>query len=114
MSGNGIHDKKLLDAVRGKAWDSRNGLFLPRTEGDLKNQNWPVCGTCHRDVDAVELKNANSFSVELWASCHGKEDWYTIKFPYRIEGDFNKDEHAMDSVRSAMRAFTPFQVSITL
>lgn len=111
----GIKDKKLINAIQQKAWTTRNhaGLYVPTVEGD-KQTNWPVCGTCHKDVEAVELKNANSFSVELWARCHGKEDWYEVKFPYRIEGDMHKDQGAMDNVRAAMRSFTPFQSSITL
>lgn len=109
------HDKKLMDAIRQKAFNKRNhaGLYLPRTAGDVET-NWPTCGTCRRDVEAVELKNANSTSVELWARCHGKEDWYKILFPYHVSGDFNKDEGAMDQVRMAMRTFTPFVSSITL
>lgn len=110
------HNKKLLDAIQQKAWNRRNhaGLYLPRNEGDVQ-ANWPVCGTCHQDVEAVELKNRNTSGVELWARCHGKEDWYTIKFPYSIpENDASGEKVVNDHVRMAMRAFTPFQSSIAL
>lgn len=110
MSGNGIRDPKLLDAVRQKAWNTHNGIYRPRVAGDHRS-NWPTCGLCGRDVEAVELKNQNSFGVEIWARCHGKEDWYTVKYPFRIEGD---DEKVQDQIRIAMRAFTPFRQSITL
>ncbi len=107
-------NKKLIDAVRQKAWDNRNGIFRPRVAGDIP-ANWPVCGTCGQDVDAVELKNRNTEGVELWAKCHGAEDWYTIKFPYSIpESDASGEKVVNDHIRMAMRAFTPFKVSITL
>ncbi len=106
------HNKKLLDAVRQKAWDQKNGLYVPRVEGDVR-ANWPRCMTCGRDVDAVELKNRNTKGVELWAKCHGAEDWYTVQFPYDIpENDASGEKVVNDHVRIAMRAFTPFQVSI--
>ncbi len=108
------HSKKLLDAVRQKSWDNRNGLYVPRTEGDV-SANWPKCLTCNRDVDAVELKNRNTKGVELWARCHGAEDWYTITFPYSIpENDASGEKVVNDHVRTAMRAFTPFNPSIVL
>ncbi len=111
----GLKDKKLINAIQQKAWNTRNqaGLYMPRTAGDHQT-NWPVCQTCRRDVEAVEMKNANTKGVEIWARCHGKEDWYTVTYPFPIEGDFNKDEGAMDNIRAAMRAFTPFVSSITL
>lgn len=111
-----IRDKKLLDTIQQKAWNTKNqaGLYVPRTEGDVAC-NWPTCGTCRQDVEAVELKNRNTKGVELWARCHGKEDWYTITFPYSIpEDDGSENKDFNDHVRMAMRAFTPFQTSIVL
>lgn len=106
-------DKKLIQAVREHAKDQRSGLYVPRTAGDHRT-NWPVCQTCRRDVEAVELKNRNSKGVELWARCHGKEDWYTIKFPYDIpETDASGDKVVGDHVRMAMRAFKPFDPTIS-
>ena len=90
-----VRDRKLIQEVRRSAWDRREGLYVPRNPNDAKS-NWPVCQTCFRDVEAFELKNWNASGVELWARCHGKEDWYTIKYPYRIaEGDEGPvvDEH---------------------
>ncbi len=105
-------NKKLLDAVRQTAWDRTHGLYVPRTEGDVRT-NWPRCMTCGQDVEAVELKNRNTEGVELWARCHGSEDWYTVKFPYSIpETDASGEKVVNDHVRMAMRAFTPFNPSI--
>lgn len=103
-----MRQKKLIEQVREKAWDNRNGIFIPRVEGDINNSGWPRCQTCRRDVEAVELKNQNSFGVELWARCHGKEDYYKVVYPYRIEDD----DMVADQIRIAMNAFAPFQVSI--
>ena len=109
------HSKKLLDAIRQKSWDNKNGIYAPTVEGDHRT-NWPVCMTCHRDVDAVELKNRNNKGVELWAKCHGAEDWYSIKFPYDIpENDGSSEDKVVnDHVKMAMRAFSPFNPSIAL
>ncbi len=110
----GSHDKKLMESIRQKAWNTSNGLYVPRTEGDHQT-NWPVCMTCGQDVEAVELKNRNTSGVELWAKCHGAEDWYSIKFPYSIpENDASGEKVVNDHVRMAMRAFTPFNPSIAL
>lgn len=106
-----MRQKKLLEQVREKAWDNKNGIIRPRTAGDVNTGGWPICGTCRREVEAVELKNQNTFGVELWARCHGKEDYYKVVYPYRIDGD---EEAVQDNIRVAMRAFAPFQTSIVL
>ncbi len=100
--------KELLKSVQETAWrNTAGGLYVPRVEGDVRNSNWPTCQTCHRDVDSVELKNQNSWSVELWAHCHGKEDYYTIKFPFRLE-EGTGDEMRQANIMAAMRTFSPF------
>lgn len=83
-----------------------NGIYLP--PGMRTSRKWPLCLTCGREVEAVELKNVNSLSVELWARCHGQEDFYTVKFPYRVDGDPMEDEKANWSINAAMRDFCPF------
>ncbi len=92
------HSKKLIDQVKQTAWNNHNGLYVPRTEGDHKTA-WPICMTCNRDVDAVELKNRNTKGVELWAKCHGAEDWYTITFPYDIPDSGGEDKVVNDHRR---------------
>jgi len=108
----GIRDKKLIQEVQRMAHDRRTGLYIPRRLNDVRRA-WPVCQTCRRDVEAFEFKNWNAEGVELWARCHGKEDWYTIKYPYRItegvEGPVI-NEHT----RMAIRAFRPFEPTISL
>ena len=102
-----MRNKKLIEQVREKAWENRGGIFVPRTEGDIRT-NWPVCQTCLRDVEAVEMKNYNSFGVELWARCHGKEDYYKVVYPFRMEDDGQIEYQ----IQVAMRAFRPFDQSI--
>ncbi len=98
--------KYLIRSVQETAWRNKGGLYVPRVEGDIQTSNWPVCQHCHRDVDSVELKNENSWSVELWAHCHGKEDYYTIKFPFRL--DEGGEEMRQTNIKAAMRTFSPF------
>lgn len=102
-------EKQLINQVQETAWRNRNGLYVPRVEGDKKT-SWPVCQTCHRDVEAVELKNQNNWSVELWARCHGKEDYYTIKYPFRLEDGDRPEQEEMKraNINAAMRTFAPF------
>lgn len=102
-----MRDKKFLEQAR----QARivNGIALP--PGMRTSRKWPLCITCGREVEAVELKNWNSKSVELWARCHGAEDYYTVSFPFRIEGDPLEDERANMNVASAMRDFAPFDVN---
>ena len=82
-----------------------NGVYLP--PGFRTSRKWPLCLTCGREVEAVELKNVNSLSVELWARCHGAEDYYVVKFPFRIEGDPMENEKANWAVNAAMRGCWP-------
>lgn len=102
-----MQKKKLIEQVRTSVRDKRTGLYVPRTMGDHRT-NWPVCQTCRRDVEAVELKNRNTKSVELWARCHGKEDFYLVEFPYAIPDKDPVDDH----VRTAMNAAHFFNPSI--
>lgn len=104
-----MRKKELFEQVRAKAWDTRNGLLVPRHDNDIRS-TFPVCQHCHREVEAVELKNENAWSVELWARCHGKEDFYTIKYPFRIEDGAGEvaQEMKQTNIRAAMRAFAPF------
>lgn len=103
-------DQKLITAIRETVKDKRSGLYVPRHLGDVRT-NWPVCQTCRRDVEAVELKNRNTKGVELWARCHGKEDWFKIDFPYAIP-DGSGEDVVNDHVRIAMNAAKFFEPSI--
>lgn len=99
--------EKLITKIRQSADYERNFTGL-RT-----NRKWPLCMTCGREVDAVELKNVNGHSIEIWATHHGKEDFYRIEFPFRIEGDPLEDQHANDLIQHAMNSavmFDPYKV----
>jgi hypothetical protein len=65
--------------------------------------NWPICLTCGREVDAVEMKDVTATSVEIWARHHGAEDFHKVVFPFRIEGDPLADDRANWAIQSAMR-----------
>ncbi len=104
-------NRKLVENIRQTAWENRSGLLVPRVEGDVRT-NFPQCRTCGREVEAVELKNWNRHSVELWARCHGKEDWYKIEFPFDIGGWDDDSKVVQDHIRIAMRTnfFNPRNV----
>ncbi len=97
--------QKLVAAIRKSAANERaaergEGLYLP--EGTRTYRSWPLCNTCGREVEATELKNWNANGVEIWAKCHGAEDWQFIEWPARIDGDPLKDQRANDCIRTAM------------
>lgn len=98
--------EKWIEAVMKSARRER-GLYLP--PGERTRRSWPLCMTCNREVEAVELKNVNSTSCELWARCHGgQEDYYKVIFPFRLEGDPLENEDANFAVASAMKAAVMF------
>lgn len=90
---------RFLDQVQQSAAANR-GLFLP--DGSRTQRNWPLCLTCLKDVEAAEAKDWNQESVEVWARCHGAEDFFRVVFPFRIEGDPMEDERANFALRRAM------------
>lgn len=102
-----MKQKKFIDEVRRASYERRNGIYRPRQMNDIRS-SFPVCQKCRREVEAVEMRNFNRYSVELWARCHGEEDWYRVKFPFDIGGWDPESEVVSDHIRMAMRAFTPF------
>lgn len=102
---------KLSDQIRKKAAQNRReDKNLIKIPGGRTTRNWPLCLTCGREVEAVEIKDVNNHSCQLWARCHGAEDWYTVDFGCRIEGDpfADDDSPANWAVKRAMNDFTPF------
>lgn len=97
--------KDFIGQTRLSASVNRDLVQVP---GQRTQRSWPLCLTCGREVEAVELKDANSFSCTLWARCHGKEDFYIIKFPFRVEGDPLEDPRSNKHIQQAMYAFCPF------
>ena len=71
-------------------------------EGTRTQRSWPVCMTCRQECDAAELKNFCMTSVEIWAKHHGKEDFYKVFFPFRIDGDPVEDDRANWALKRAM------------
>lgn len=94
-----------------------NDLWLPHDplEDMRTSRNWPLCLTCGREVEAVDLKNVNSTGIDIWASCSHRgeknppaEDYYRVTFPFRIDGDVLADERANTFLKRAMHDFCPF------
>lgn len=75
--------KKLLPSIRKRAYQNNNGIYVPRVEGDVKT-HWPVCMTCHRDLDSLNIEDISTNKVTIRATCHGAEAIVVMEFPYRI------------------------------
>ncbi len=95
--------KKLIQQVRQRAFEQRNGLYVPRTEGDVKT-NWPVCMTCHQDVDSVNVEEVSNQTVDIRAKCHDKECTIRLEFPFRITCVTDKDTwyHVQTAINNAV------------
>lgn len=96
-----MKSRSFVDIQQEKAALRRQGkLILP---GGQQAENWPLCMTCGRPVDAAELKDVNAHGCVIWAKHHGQEDYYKVTFPFRIEGDPVDDERANLVIQRAMR-----------
>lgn len=112
-----MREIKFIEQVREAA--DVNRIWTPDSiEGLRTSRNWPLCLTCGREVEAVDLRNVNSLGVELWASCSHRgekeppeEDYYKVVFPFRIDGDVLEDERANTFLKRAMHDFCPFPLS---
>lgn len=47
-----------------------------------KMSNWPTCQICLKEVDSVNMEDANRRSVTVRAKCHGAEDVVTVRFDW--------------------------------
>jgi hypothetical protein len=99
----------LDQQIQKAAKQNRGDIVVPGTP--RAKRNWPICLTCGRDVEAVELKNANSKSAEIWARCHGQEDYYKVTWDVPIR-DSSKDPlddpNVGWAIKRAMGDFSPF------
>lgn len=97
-----VQKKKLIQQVRQRSFEQRNGLYVPRHEGDRKT-SWPVCMTCHRDVDSVNVEDISTNVVTVRATCHGKEAVVKLEFPYGIIRRHDKDTwpHVMTAINNS-------------
>ncbi len=102
-------NKKLIQSVRERAWEQHNGLYRPKVEGDVKT-NWPVCMTCHGDVDSINVEEVGNDTVVIRAKCHGKESVIRMEFPYRITQ--REDSETWHHVQSAINNAVFFDTSI--
>ena len=95
--------KKLIESVRKRAFEQHNGLYVPRTEGDVKT-NWPVCLTCHRDVDSVSVESVGHQTVDIRSRCHGQECVIRLEFPFRITNVMDDDtfHHVQTAINNAV------------
>lgn len=102
MADRSLNKKKLIPQVRQRAYEQRNGLYLPRHLGDRKT-TWPVCMTCHRDVDSVNVEDISTNIVTIRAWCHGKEAIIKMEFPYRIirRDDAEVWPHVMTAINNS-------------
>jgi hypothetical protein len=107
----GIAKKKLMQQVRQRAYEQHNGIYVPKVEGDRKT-NWPVCMTCHRDVDSVNVEDISTNVVTVRARCHGQESVIKMEFPYAIVQ--REDKETWWHVMSAINNSVFFDPSITL
>ncbi len=103
--------KKLIEATRKRAFEQHNGVYVPKVEGDRKT-NWPVCLTCHRDVDSVNVESVGHHTVDIRATCHGEESVIKIEFPFRITNI--TDEDTWYHVQTAINTAIFFDPSILL
>lgn len=101
--------KKLIQQIRQRALQQRNGVYVPRVYGDRKT-HWPVCMTCHRDVDSVNVEDISTNVVTIRAMCHGKEAVVKMEFPYRIIR--RDDREIWPHVMTAINSSTFFDPSI--
>lgn len=113
-----MRDKGFIEQVRESAHVNRIWTPDGSLEGMRTQRNWPLCLTCGREVESVELKNVNQVSCEIWASCSHRgdkdppeEDYYKIRFPFRIDGDPLEDERANIVIKRAIHDFCPFPLS---
>jgi hypothetical protein len=102
-------NKKLIESVRKRAFEQHNGLYVPKVEGDKKT-NWPVCMTCHGDVDAVNVEDIGKDVVTIRARCHGEESVIKMEFPFTILN--RKDEDTWHHVQTAINNAVFFDPSI--
>lgn len=103
-----MKSQSLEQGIIKSARIGRGQIILP---GGTTKRNWPLCMTCGRDVEAAEIKNVNSKSCEIWARCHGSEDFIKVTWdiPVRdLAKDPLEDTNVGWAVRRAMSDFAPF------
>ncbi len=96
----------FLDMVKTARLSKKFGM------DDGRGAYWPICKTCGRAVEATELKHEGSNSVEIWARCHGQEDFCKVTFPFQLKGSISEgDGNVSWAVNRAMKDWLPFDLS---
>lgn len=103
--------KKLMQQVRQRAFEQHNGIYRPKVEGDVKT-HWPVCLTCHQDVDSVNVEDVGQNTVTVRSRCHGEESIIKMEFPFNIQRI--DDEQTWWHIQTAINNSVFFDPSITL
>ncbi len=103
----------LTEMIRNKAKFERStsGLYLP---GERTRSTWPLCETCLKEVDAVNLENVNNKSCEIRAKHHGAEDAVKVTWgvPVAAVGvDILDDVNVGWAIKRAMHDTLFFRVS---
>ena len=102
--------KKLDQSIRERAWENNNGLYVPRVDGDKKLSTWPVCGTCNRDVDRVNIEGYTDSTVDIRVWCHKEECTVRMQFPFGMTS--KDDEGAWRMIHQAINNAVWFEKSI--
>ncbi len=103
---------KFIEQTRIRAHEQRNGIYVPRVEGDIKTARWPVCEKCHCDIDRVNVEDVGKDRVTIRAWCHGEEAVMVLEFPFSIR---QRDQDLeWNHIQSAINCCTFFGSSIAL
>lgn len=78
----------LEESIRKSAHVNRS-LVMPN--GQRTQRNWPLCLTCGKEVDAAFIENVNNTSCEVRGVCHGKEDFFRIRWKVPVHGKSTED-----------------------
>lgn len=110
--------KTLEEQVRESAHINR-GLVLPT--GQRTYRSWPLCLTCFKEVDAVDLKDVSNKGCEIVAKCTHKknatdsdpvfEDYYKVTWTVPVQSVGNNpldDPNVGWAIKRAMHDFSPF------
>jgi len=97
-------NKKLVQQIRQRAFEAHNGIYVPRVEGDVKTNRWPVCLTCKQDVDSVNVEDVGKQVVTIRAKCHNEECTIKLEFPFQILSRDDKDtwHHVVTAINNCV------------
>lgn len=104
--------RQLIEQTRIRAHSMRNGVYVPRVEGDVKTARWPTCARCMTDVDAVNVEDVGKDRVTIRAHCHNEEAVLVLEFPFSIAR--REDTETWRHVTTAINACTFFESSLSL